>query len=174
MRTDSDVDVMNLVTVLAGSETVAVENFVATLVTVATLPGCVTSLTEVAKEVDKTVEVEAFSVVAGRPALVLVAVTQDVWPGRVKTAVLVNCVIVELIVTVVVPAARASRPLRKKRAAGEGAQVIVVFLVVVWTEVYENVLVCAFAVVVFSIRLPDREMVLVVLKPFCVLVTYEV
>jgi hypothetical protein len=120
-------------------------------------------LTEVAKEVDNTVEVEAFSVVAGRPALVLVAVTQDVWPGRVKTAVLVNCVIVELIVTVVVPAARASRPLRKKRAAGEGAQVIVVFLVVVWIEVYEKVLVCAFAVVVFSIRLPDREMVLVVL-----------
>lgn len=39
---------------------------------------------------------------------------------------------------------------------------------------YENVLVCALAVVVFSIRLPDREMVLVVLKPFCVLVTYEV
>ena len=88
-------------------------------------------MTEAAKEVDKTVEVEAFSVVAGRPALVLVPVTQDVWPGRVKTAVLVNCVTVELIVIVVVPAARASRPLRKKRAAGEGAQVIVVFLVVV-------------------------------------------
>lgn len=92
-------------------------------------------MTEVAKEVDKTVEVEVFSVVAGRPALVLVAVTQDVWPGKVKIDVLVNCVMVELTVIVVVPAARASRPLRKNRAAGEGAQVIVVFLVVVWTEV---------------------------------------
>jgi hypothetical protein len=131
VRTDTDVDVTNLVTVLAGWDTVAVENFVATLVTVSTLPACVTSWTEVAKDVDRTVEVDAFRVVAGRPELVLVAVTQVVCPGRVKTAVLVNCVIVALIVIVVVPAARASRPLRKKRAAGEGAQVIVVFLVVV-------------------------------------------
>jgi hypothetical protein len=131
VRIDTDVDVMNLVRVLTGCERVAVENLVARLVTVATLPGCVTSWTELAKEVDKTVEVDAFSVVAGWPALVLVAVTQDVWPGRVKVAVLVNSVIVALTVIVVVPAARASRPLRKKRAAGEGAQVIVVFLVVV-------------------------------------------
>lgn len=131
VRTDTDVDVTNLVRVLPGCETVAVENLVARLVTVATLPDCVISWTELAKEVDKTVEVEAFSVVAGRPALVLVAVTQDVWPGRVKVDVFVNCVIVALTVIVVVPAARASRPLRKKRAAGEGAQVIVVFLVVV-------------------------------------------
>lgn len=130
-----DEDVMNLVTVLAGCETVVVANLVAGLVTVATFPGWVTSLTEAAKEVDKTVEVEAFSVVAGCPALVLVDVTQDVCPGKVKIDVLVNCVTVELIVIVVVPAARASRPLRKKRAAGEGAQVIVVFLVVVCVEV---------------------------------------
>jgi hypothetical protein len=40
--------------------------------------------------------------------------------------------------------------------------------------VYEIVLVCALAVVVFTTRLPEREMVLVVLKPFWVLVTYEV
>jgi hypothetical protein len=118
--------------------------------------------------------VEAFSVVAARPALVLVAVTQDVWPGKVNTVVFVNVVIVALTVMVVVPAARASRPRRKKRAAGVGAQVIVVFLVVVCVEVYDNVLVCAFAVVVFNTRLPDREIVLVVLMPFCVLVTYEV
>lgn len=39
VRIDSDVDVMNLVTVLAGCETVAVENLVARLVTVATFPG---------------------------------------------------------------------------------------------------------------------------------------
>lgn len=117
---------------------------------------------------------EAFSVVPGRPALVLVAVTQVVEPGKVKIDVLVNCVIVALIVIVVVPAARASRPLRKKRAAGVGAQVIVVFFVVVWVEVYKAVLVCALAVVVFNTRLPDREIVLVVLKPFWVLVTYEV
>jgi len=125
----------------------------------------------VAREVETTVEVEAFSVVAGRPALVLVAVTQDVWPGSVNTAVFVNVVIVALTVMVVVPAARASRPLRKNRAAGVGAQVIVVFLVVVCVEVYENVLVYALAVVVFNTKLPDKEMVLVVLKPFCVLVT---
>jgi len=118
--------------------------------------------------------VEAFSVVAARPALVLVAVTQDVWPGRVKTAVLVNVVIVALTVMVVVPAARASRPLRKKRAAGVGAHVIVVFLVVVCVEVYEKVLVCPLAVVVFNTRFPEREIVLVVLEPFWVLVTYEV
>lgn len=174
VRTETDKDVTSLVTVLAGWERVAVENFVATFVTVAMLPDCVTSWTELAKDVDKTVEVEAFSVVPGRPALVLVAVTQNVEPGNVKVDVLVNCVIVALIVIVVVPAARASRPLRKKRAAGVGAQVIVVFLVVVWVEVYKAVLVCALAVVVFKTRLPDREMVLVVLKPFCVFVTYEV
>ena len=174
VRIDTDVDVTNLVRVLAACETVAVENLVARLVTIAMLPDCVTSLTEEAKEVDKTVEVEAFSVVPGRPALVLVAVTQDVCPGRVKIAVLVNCVTVELTVIVVVPAARASRPLRKKRAAGEGAQVMVDFFVVVWIEVYETVLVCGLAVVVFSIKLPDREMVLVMLEPFCVLVMYEV
>jgi len=107
VRTDTEEDVTTFVTVLAGWETIVVENFVARLVTMATLPDCVTSWTEVAKEVDRTVEVEAFSVVAGRPALVLVAVTQVVWPGRVKTDVLVNCVTVELTVIVVVPAARA-------------------------------------------------------------------
>jgi hypothetical protein len=48
VRIDTDVDVANLVTVLAGWETVAVENFVATFVTVAMLPDCVTSWTELA------------------------------------------------------------------------------------------------------------------------------
>ena len=113
VKTDTEDDVTILVTVLAGWVKTVVANFVARLVVVATLPDCVTSWTEVAKEVDKTVEVETFSVVAGRPALVLVAVTQVVWPGRVNTDVLVNCVTVELTVIVVVPAARAWRALRK-------------------------------------------------------------
>jgi len=48
VRTETDKDVANLVTGLAGWERVAVENFVATLVTVAMLPECVTSWTELA------------------------------------------------------------------------------------------------------------------------------
>jgi hypothetical protein len=147
-----------------------VDSLVATLVTVATLPDSVTRTTELANEVERTVEVAALSVVAWRPALALVIVSQEVEPGSKTVEVLVKLVMVALTVRVVVPAARASRPRRKKRAAGVGAQVIVVFFVVTWVDVDKIVLVCALAVVVLTTRTPDSEIVLVVLTPFWVLV----
>ena len=49
---------------------------------------------DVAKEVDRIVEVAALSVVAGRPALVLVSVAQTVGPGRNTVEVFVKDVIV--------------------------------------------------------------------------------
>lgn len=125
---------------------------------------------EVAYEVDRTVEVAALRDVAPRPVLVLVMVAQEVDPGIDTVDVLVNEVMVALIVMVVVPAARASRPLRKNRAARVGAQVIVDFFVVVCVDVVESVAVCALAVLVSITRAPDREIVLLLVTPFCVLV----
>jgi hypothetical protein len=130
VRTDTDAVVMILVEVLAGWETSVVENLVEMNVTVAMLPGCVTRATDSTYEVVSTVEVAALRVVAWPPALVLVIVSQDVEPGSEIVDVFVKLMMVALIVRVVVPAARASRPLRKNRAAGVGAQVMVDFFVV--------------------------------------------
>lgn len=126
---------------------------------------------EVAYEVDRIEEVAALRVVAPRPGLVLVMVVQEVDPGIDIVEVLVNEIMVSLIVMVVVPAARASRPLRKNRAARVAAQVIVDFFVVVCVDVVESVAVRALAVLVLTTRAPDREMVLLLVTPFCVLVT---
>lgn len=77
-------------------------------------------------------------------------------------------------VNVVVPAARASSPLRNMRAPPEGAHVIVVFFVEIWVEVVEKTVVLGLGVTVLSTRAPESEIVLVLLTPFCVFVMYEV
>lgn len=92
---------------------------------------------EVAKEVERIVDVAGLRVVAGRPELVLVSVTQYVDPGKLMVDVFVKEVVVESTVRVVVPAARASRPLRKRRAPEDGAQVIVVFFVEICVDVVD-------------------------------------
>lgn len=93
---------------------------------------------EVANEVERRVEVAGLRVVAGRPELVLVTMTQYVDPGKLMVDVFVKEVVVESTVRVVVPAARASRPLRKRRAPPEdGAQVMVVFFVEIWVDVVD-------------------------------------
>jgi hypothetical protein len=88
--------------------------------------------------------------------------------------VLVIDVIVWLTVNVVVPAARTSSPLRNIRAPPEGAQVTVVFFVVICVEVADNTVVLGLGVTVLTTRAPESEIVLVLLTPFCVFVMYEV
>ena len=129
VTTTVEVDWMRLVMVLAGWLTVVISVLSARFVMVTTLPVTVEKSREVVNEVDRIVDVAGFKVVAGRPALVLTTVTQAVGPVSEVLEVFVKDVIVELRVRVVVPAARASRPLRKRRAAEVGAQVMVVFFV---------------------------------------------
>jgi hypothetical protein len=165
---------MVLVRVLAGSLIVVAWFFVMRLVIVWTSPGTVEKVVDVANDVDNTVEVAGLSVVAARPALVLVIVAKTVEPGRNTVDVLVKDVMVWLTVNVVVPAARASSPLRNMRAPPEGAQVTVVFLVEICVDVVDRTVVLGLGVTVFSTRAPDSEIVLVLLTPFCVFVMYEV
>jgi hypothetical protein len=88
--------------------------------------------------------------------------------------VLVIDVMVWLTVKVVVPAARASSPLRNMRAPPEGAQVTVVFFVVICVDVVDRTVVLGLGVTVLTTRAPESEIVLVLLTPFCVFVMYEV
>jgi hypothetical protein len=79
-----------------------------------------------------------------------------------------------LTVKVVVPAARASSPLRNMRAPPEGAQVTVVFFVVICVDVVDRTVVLGLGVIVLTTRAPESEIVLALLTPFCVFVMYEV
>jgi hypothetical protein len=174
VRTETEVERTMLVNVLAGSLIVVASFFVTRLVIVWTSPGTVEKAVDVAKDVDRIVEVAGLRVVACRPALVLVIVAQTVEPGRNTVEVLVKDVMVWFTVSVVVPAARASSPLRSMRAPLEGAQVTVVFFVEVWVDVVEKTVVLGLGVTVLSTRAPESEIVLVLLTPFFVLVMYEV
>ena len=74
VRTETEVERMMLVRVLAGWLIVVASFFVMTLVMVWTSPGTVEKAVDVANDVDRIVEVAALMVVAARPALVLVIV----------------------------------------------------------------------------------------------------
>lgn len=166
-----DVDRTTLVIVVAGCVTVVTEVRVARLVIVIRFPEIVWVAVEVAKEVERMVDVAGLRVVPGRPELVLLTVAHSVGPGKLIVDVFVKDVIVVLTVIVVVPSARASKPLGKRRAPEDGAHVIVVFLVEVSVEVVDCKTVLAFAVVVLTTKAPERETELVLLTPFSVLVT---
>jgi hypothetical protein len=174
VRTETEVERMVLMRVLAGWVIVVASFLVATLVIVVTWPRTVEKAVDVAKDVDRIVEVAGLRVVAWRPALVLVIVANTVGPGRNTVEVLVMDVMVWLTVNVVVPAARASSPLRNMRAPPEGAQVTVVFFVVTCVEVVDTTVVIGFGVTVLTTRAPESEITLVLLTPFCVFVMYEV
>jgi hypothetical protein len=94
VRTETEVERTMLVNVLAGSLIVVASFFVTRLVIVWTPPGTVEKAVDVAKDVDRIVEVAGLRVVACRPALVLVIVAQTVEPGRNKVEVLVKDVMV--------------------------------------------------------------------------------
>jgi len=83
-------------------------------------------------------------------------------------------VVVTLIVSADVPAARDPKPLQNMRAAAVGEQAIVVPLVVVLIELDEIVVVDAFAVLVLTFFAAVRQMVEVVVLAFCVDVLYTV
>jgi hypothetical protein len=74
VRTETEVERMVLVRVLAGWVIVVASFLVARLVIVVTWPGIVEKAVDVAKEVDRIVEVAGLSVVAWRPTPVLVIV----------------------------------------------------------------------------------------------------
>jgi hypothetical protein len=94
VRTETEVERTMLVNVLAGSLIVVASFFVTRLVIVWTPPGTVEKAVDVAKDVDRIVEVAGLRVVACRPALVLVIVAQTVEPGRNTVEVLVKDVMV--------------------------------------------------------------------------------
>jgi hypothetical protein len=94
VRTETEVERTMLVNVLAGSLIVVASFFVTRLVIVWTSPGTVEKAVDVAKDVDRIVEVAGLRVVACRPALVLVIVAQTVEPGRNTVEVLVKDVMV--------------------------------------------------------------------------------
>lgn len=75
------------------------------------------------------------SVETGEMEVVLVNVVKNVAPDKVLVMIFDVLVRVTFMVSVVVPAARASRPRINRRAAGVGLQVTVVFFTVVLREV---------------------------------------
>ena len=99
--------------------------------TVVIWPPSVIKAVDVANKVENTVDVEGLRVAIGAVVNVLVIVVTIVDPAIDIVDVFVDAMRVAFTVIVVVPAARASRPRRKRRTPAEGSQVTVVFFVVV-------------------------------------------